>query len=213
MLKSLVLCDLDKTFLKVNTSFHFGKYLWKKRKLSTMRSALLTMSYLQHFLGFNTSKELHETSFELLFKGKSFAEFDLLSKAFATLIAKNEISASVEAFLHEKKKEGAHLCLLSTGPDLIVKHFGALGGFDEFIGTNYFYGQDGKFSHIGKVIDGTEKALIAKELIQQRGFEKIYALTDSIQDLPLLKVVTDPIVVNPDSRLKKEARILGFKTI
>jgi len=75
--------------------------------------------------------------------------------------------------------------------------------------------KDGMFTgHIrGKVLYGQEKVVIIRKLALEQGLdlEKSYAFTDSHSDLPLLKIVGHPMIVNPDERLKRKAQLSHWK--
>lgn len=209
-MRSLVICDLDKTLIKVNTSYRFGQHLRKIGHLSSFKTALLIIYYARHTLGLDCARVVHKKSFELFFKGQSVHFYDELVQAFSKQLVQNHTNPQVSAFIEEKRHQGARLCLLSTGPELIVKHFGNLFGFESSHGTNYLCDQNGLFSGVGTVIDGSLKAKIAIGWMQEENYDKTYALTDSIHDLAMLEVVSDPIVVNPDYRLRREAKARGF---
>lgn len=62
---------------------------------------------------------------------------------------------------------------------------------------------------------GEGKLTRALELSRRLGFELEEATfyTDSISDLPLLLKVREPVAVNPDPRLKREAARRGFRVV
>ena len=59
---------------------------------------------------------------------------------------------------------------------------------------------------------GTGKVTLAERLGQQVGFtlDDATFYTDSITDLPLLERVREPVVVNPDARLRRIAKQRGW---
>jgi HAD superfamily hydrolase (TIGR01490 family) len=71
----------------------------------------------------------------------------------------------------------------------------------------------GRLTPIG-VLHGEAKAAAVVELADRMDIDlsESYAYTDSINDLPLLETVGHPIVVNPDSELKRAARECGWPT-
>ena len=60
---------------------------------------------------------------------------------------------------------------------------------------------------------GTGKIVRAKRLAEEHGFELEEATfySDSYTDLPLLEVVAEPVVVNPDPRLERLAKKRGWR--
>jgi len=192
--------------LKVNTSFHFGKYLWKSGKLQNFKALALVYHYFWYTFGRISAHELHQKSFELLFKGEPLSFFEENIQIFAKEIIKHT-SKTVLSFLEEKKRKGATITLLSTGPEVIVKAIGSLLGFDQSFGTSYAL-KEGRFTEVERVIDGKVKGEFARVWV--KSYKSVYAITDSIQDLPLLEAVTHPMVANPDSRLRREAVKRGY---
>lgn len=60
---------------------------------------------------------------------------------------------------------------------------------------------------------GAGKVVLAEQLAEKSGFslDEAAFYSDSITDLPLLERVKEPIVVNPDSRLRRVARKRGWR--
>jgi len=61
-------------------------------------------------------------------------------------------------------------------------------------------------------VHGPEKATRVKELAAQRGIDlaRSFAYSDSVNDLPLLELVGNPVAMNPDRRLALIARKRGY---
>lgn len=75
--------------------------------------------------------------------------------------------------------------------------------------------QDGIFTgrFVAPLCLGDGKIVRARELAQQHGFTLADATfySDSYTDLPLLEAVREPIVVNPDPRLRRLAKKRGWR--
>ncbi|MEQ9321797.1 MAG: hypothetical protein RIF41_21695, partial [Polyangiaceae bacterium] len=65
----------------------------------------------------------------------------------------------------------------------------------------------------GRLCYGREKIRYAEELLEGTGarLEDAIFYSDSITDLPLLERVAEPVVVNPDARLRRLARRRGWR--
>jgi HAD superfamily hydrolase (TIGR01490 family) len=65
---------------------------------------------------------------------------------------------------------------------------------------------------VGEVLHGAAKAGAVRELAERERLELAgcYAYSDSINDLPLLSLVGHPVVINPDSALRAEAKRRGW---
>ncbi len=71
------------------------------------------------------------------------------------------------------------------------------------IGTPAF--KEGKIERVTSWLAGMGKTLA--------DFEKSYFYSDSLNDLPLLKIVTDPVAVDPDETLREYAQAHGWPII
>jgi hypothetical protein len=65
------------------------------------------------------------------------------------------------------------------------------------------------------MVHGPEKAVRVRELAESRGVDlaRSYAFSDSVNDLPLLELVGNPVAMNPDRRLRAEARRRGWQVL
>ncbi|HHH30409.1 MAG TPA: HAD-IB family hydrolase [Polyangiaceae bacterium] len=65
----------------------------------------------------------------------------------------------------------------------------------------------------GSLCYGAEKVRYAEQLLEQTttSLDEAVFYSDSITDLPLLERVAEPVVVNPDARLRRVARRRGWR--
>ena len=107
------------------------------------------------------------------------------------------------------KEKGYYLIAISGSPIHMVLPFSQLMGFDIAFGIVH-EAKDGKYT--GKVLSkpSSNKAKFLKEYSQLSGlkinWKKSFAVGDSSGDIPLLKIVGNPIAFNPDSVLAHEAK-------
>jgi phosphoserine phosphatase len=66
---------------------------------------------------------------------------------------------------------------------------------------------------VGDLLHGPAKAEAIKALAAREGLDlaACSAYSDSYNDLPMLSLVGDPIVINPDARLRAHARAQGWR--
>ncbi len=157
--------------------------------------------------------ELHRTVFSRLFKGKKFERFATHAPDFISEKIGEMLYAPAVKELQEWKKRGAHLLLLSSSPDFLVKMIASSLGIDTSYGTQYLIDNDGCLSGLGYLLDGKWKADFVKEELKRHELEVSIAYSDHIHDLPFLESVSHPIVVNPERRLRKLARSRGWKIL
>lgn len=197
--------DLDHTLLKSNSSFEFGKYLYHQKKFP-LRSLLLCLSdYLRHkWLGMSLQK-LHARSFSRLFKGQLSVDFTplvdhFLQKHFILML----YPPAVER-LKVAKKRGDRIIILSSSPDFLVKEIARQFEVSEWKATCYQVDEQGRFNDIDQVMQGEEKAQYVRALLNTMNlsFSDLTVYSDSILDLPLLKIAGHPVGVRPDWKLKR----------
>jgi len=66
---------------------------------------------------------------------------------------------------------------------------------------------------VGDIIYGKNKAENAKRLLEDKSLQESFCYADHISDLPLLKLVSCPVAVNPDKELFKIARNNNWQII
>lgn len=197
----MIAIDVDGTLTRSNISFLFGKYLYEKGELSIGRALLLTLLYFFHCAGMVSLRSLHLKAFSLLFKGKSALVFEKLAQHFF-LSSKHLIRADVFEKVCLSGKAGERIVLLSASPDFLVKKVAEALSIPEWYGTEYCIDVQGNFSSVGTIMTGEEKATLMQEKKEQ---ERLVAVTDSAQDLPLLLLADEVLVVSPDRALRKRA--------
>lgn len=111
---------------------------------------------------------------------------------------------------------GQRVWLVSAAPvelaTIIAKRLGltgALGTVSE-IRHGVYTGQ-----LVGRPLHGPAKAEAIKALAVREGLDlsRCAAYSDSANDIPMLSLVGEPTAVNPDARLRRHARDLGWRVI
>ena len=88
---------------------------------------------------------------------------------------------------------------------------------DGGIGTKYEVGPDGLFTGElgGTFIYGEGKLVGMRRFAEEHEIDlaSSYAYSDSVSDLPMLRAVGNPVVVNPDEELTRIAREQGWRVM
>jgi HAD superfamily hydrolase (TIGR01490 family) len=114
--------------------------------------------------------------------------------------------------LSRHQQDGHDVIIVSTSGQEIVGPIGALLGATEVIATRLEVA-DGLFTGgVDFYAYGQAKADHVAALSAARGYRlgECFAYSDSVTDLPLLKLVGHPHVVNPDRALRRVARARGW---
>ena len=118
--------------------------------------------------------------------------------------------------LKELKRKGYFLLAVSHSPKTVLDKFCPRLGFDKVYGIIYETGPQDRFT--GNVID--EHLILNKAAILKRAVEKgNLTLTGSVgvgdteSDVSFLELVAKPICFNPNSKLYRYAKRMGWKVV
>jgi HAD superfamily hydrolase (TIGR01490 family) len=120
-----------------------------------------------------------------------------------------------EVYAHQDA--GRATFIVSAAGNGVVEPLAAVLGMDGGIGTRYEVGGDGAFSgrFDGPFVYGQGKVEAMEACAAEHGIDLAasYAYSDSLSDLPMLRAVGHPVVVNPDPPLAELAREEGWQTM
>jgi HAD superfamily hydrolase (TIGR01490 family) len=126
------------------------------------------------------------------------------------------VRPEAKRLLERHRRAGRDTFIVSAAPQEIVEPLAHALGMTGGIGTRsqvengvYTGELDGPFCY------GEGKVEAMKNLASWNGYDlaQSYAYSDSASDLPMLNVVGHPVVVNPDSKLEREARRNGWPIV
>ena len=198
-----VILDVDHTLLKENISFLFGKKLFQEKRISFFKGVIAAFICLLFRFGILSQELLHRVLFDLLFKGYDKASFQEL---FCHFFAENKHTLVRYSLLEQLKSSAENkIALFSSSPDFMVEEIGKSLGIGETYGSQYNVNSIGRFSSLGTIMTGENKA--AKVLLKPR---PLVVYTDSSDDIPLLEIADFPVAVCPDRRLFHFAQKKGW---
>lgn len=168
----------------------------------------LVGSYFAHKTGILGLQALHSNIFQRLFKGRSEKNMRLLVDLFLQDAFPAILNPSMQEVLKNAQSDGHYTVILSSSPDFLVRAIAEKLGVDSWGATPYHVETAKKFSQLGNIFCGQEKAARLSFLMTELGIEKnrVYAYSDSYLDLPFLNAAGNPIAVNPDRKLKQVCR-------
>ena len=112
------------------------------------------------------------------------------------------------------RSEGRRIYIVSSSPEEVVRplaaHFGASG----VIATRAQVDDTGRYTgELAFYAYGEQKAEAMRGLAKRLGLnlEGSYAYSDSFTDVPMLAAVGNPVAVNPDKALRREAEERGWQ--
>jgi len=208
---NLAIFDLDNTLLDGDSDYNWGLFLVQEGLVDQKSHEASNNKF---YADYNAGKlDIYEfTEFQFrFFKNNPRKLLDKLVARYIEEVAESMITKKARNLVSEHRNSGDKLLIITATNSYITKPIGNLLGIDDLIGTD-LEEVDGEFT--GKVrgipsfkegkVDRLNLWLKQKKLTFE-GFERIFFYSDSRNDLPLLRIVSDPVVANPDTELKKEA--------
>ena len=209
---NLAIFDLDNTLLNGDSDYNWSLFLIKKGILD---QSIYEQKNEEFFKDYQTGSldidAYAEFQFKPLRENERLFLNDLRDEYVATVI-RPMITKKAKDLVNEHRSQGDQLLIITATNSFITKPIAALFGIEELIGTdleeinNQFTGkikgvasfQEGKVTRLNEWLD--DKHLTFAQ------FDKTFFYSDSKNDLPLLRIVSHPVAVNPDATLNTEAK-------
>jgi HAD superfamily hydrolase (TIGR01490 family) len=203
--------DLDKTIIAGSSTLAFSGPLRERGLIG--RRALLRSGYAQLLLmvaGADADfMERMRERISALCAGWEAAEVRAVIQQALDEILHPMVYAEAEELINHHRREGHHIVVVSASGEEMVEPIAAALGADHCAGTRMIV-VDGRYTgEIDFYCYGEGKAIAARALAERHGYRlaDCYAYSDSITDLPLLRLVGHPHAVNPDRELRRVAQV------
>jgi HAD superfamily hydrolase (TIGR01490 family) len=210
--------DLDRTLMEGSSAFQFGRAAYKAGLLSRRRLLADAWANVKFRLRGASDESSHalrdRISHEL--EGTRVRDLERLGADVLGGILPR-IYRPVLALAHEHQDAGRPVYITTAAAHELAEMLARVLALDGGIGSQFSEVVDGVFTGnpTGLFIYGAEKAAAIEQLAQREGIDlaSSYAYSDSASDLPMLRLVGHPVVVNPDSELARVAREEGWGVI
>lgn len=209
--------DVDNTLMRGTSLFHLGREAWRKGYIGWRDIALFAWQQARFIsVGENDSHLLSIRERALgLIAGRTESDFVALGEDIYRHIDRRLWPETVE-LAREHLKKGHEVWLISATPTIVGELIASKLGLTGALGTRAEV-VDGVYTGklIGSVLHGEHKAVAARSLTQSIGADlaDCWAYSDSRNDIPLLNLVGNRIVVNPDASLSRYASARGWPTL
>jgi HAD superfamily hydrolase (TIGR01490 family) len=211
--------DLDKTLLPGSSLFPLAREAYRQRYFTLRDVARMTVYQLRYqVVGTEIQGAMEQARAktleliagrpreEVIEFGRSVAREELLPRLYPQ---------AVELMLRHKQA-GREVYIASSSPEDYLALLAEELGIDGVIGTRAEV-VEGKYTGEldGPMVHGPEKAARVEQLAKERNIDlaRSYAYSDSVNDLPMLELVGNPVAMNPDYRLASTARRRGWQVI
>lgn len=219
-MKNLAIFDLDNTLINTDSDHSWPQYLMKKGLVDVAYTEAQNEKFYQdyqngclnidEFLKFHLAP-LKEYSMEQLAK---------MHREFTQDFIAPHITDMQKMLVHSHRAAGDELLVISSTNEFIITPICHLFGIENVIGTQLEISADGRYTgnYLGTPSLKEGKIVRLKEWLMGRGetlesYEKTYFYSDSKNDLSLLRLVNEPVAVNPDDELLQEALQKGWPVL
>lgn len=210
--------DVDNTLMRGASVYHLGWVAWKRGYLTfrdIVRFAWKQMRFIA--VGENHRHQLavRDRGLELI-AGHTVAELEELAVETYHKRIERLLLPETVGLARDHRDKGHEVWLITATPEacarIIAKQLGLTGAIGSRIVS-----VDGVFTGelLGHVMHGQHKATAAAQLAAERGAEltDCWAYSDSRNDIPLLELVGNRVVVNPDAALARYARARSWSVL
>ncbi|MCK9792727.1 HAD-IB family hydrolase [Isoptericola sp. 4D.3] len=207
--------DVDNTIIRGASAFHLARALYQRRFFGTgdlVRFALIQAKYLLFGESRSQIETVRSKALSLI-AGRSVAEITAVGEDVYDTVLELRIFPGTKRLLDEHLAAGDQVWLVTATPveigGLIARRLGAtgcLGTIAEHSGGFY----TGRL--VGDLMHGEAKGAAVRELAEREGIDlsASYAYGDSLNDLPMMRTVGHPCPINPDARLRRHAKEVGW---
>lgn len=207
--------DLDNTIIRGASAFHLAVGLRRRGFFGTWD--LITFAFHQsRYLMFGEDlRQIEQVRARALsiVAGRSVAEIAAVGEEIWDEVLSLRIFPGTQALLTEHLDAGHQVWIITASPVEIGELIGRRLGVTGALGTVAEH-VDGFYTGrmIGDMLHGQAKARAVRELARQQGLDLTlcYAYGDSTNDVPILSSVGHPVAINPDGRLRRHARAVGW---
>lgn len=208
---NLAIFDLDNTLLDGDSDYNWGLFLVREGLVDQKSHEASNKKF---YADYNAGKlDIYEfTEFQFrFFKDNPRKLLDKLLARYIDEVATSMITKKARNLVAEHRNNGDELLIITATNSYITKPIGDLFGIDDLIGTD-LEEVGGEFTGKVKGIPSFKEGkvdrlnlLLKQKKLTFEDFEQIFFYSDSQNDLPLLRAVSNPVAANPDGVLEKEA--------
>ncbi|GGY78390.1 haloacid dehalogenase [Cellvibrio zantedeschiae] len=212
----LAIFDLDNTLIAGDSDHSWGEFLVQKKLVDAQTYAEANDRFYQQYKA--ATLDIHEyLSFSLApLTQYSLDDLAVLHAEFMRELIEPMMLPKAKALLQQHRDQGDYLLIITATNSFVTHPIAAHLGVDDILASDAEI-KDGRYTGKGT---GTPcfqsgKVVRLQEWLKQKNYnlDDAYFYSDSINDLPLLEQVPNPIAVDADERLSKIALERGWKHI
>jgi HAD superfamily hydrolase (TIGR01490 family) len=203
--------DVDNTLMRGASVYHLGWAAWKRGYITF--SDIVRFGWKQRRFIAVGENHRHQVSVRdralELIAGHTVEELEELAVETYERRIERLLLPETVGLAQDHRDKGHEVWLITATPEVCARVIAERLGLTGAIGSR-IVSVDGVFTGelLGHVMHGAHKAAAAEELVAERGADlaDCWAYSDSRNDIPLLELVGNRVVVNPDAALARYAR-------
>jgi HAD superfamily hydrolase (TIGR01490 family) len=210
--------DLDKTLMAGSSGMQFARVATRHGLVSRRQLASWGLEHLRYRLRGTTdarTTEVLRIARDLIAGVPARSLERMNPEVMAAILPRVYPQMLDEVYGHQDA--GRPTFIVSAAGSGVVEPLAGVLGMDGGVGTKYEVGEDGALTgrFDGPFVYGPGKVEAMEEFAAAHDIDlaSSYAYSDSISDLPMLRAVGNPVVVNPDPPLLEIAREEGWQTL
>jgi HAD superfamily hydrolase (TIGR01490 family) len=210
--------DLDKTLMAGSSGMQFARIAARHGIVGRRQLASWAIEHLRYRLRGTTDERTNEVlkvARDLLVAVPVRSVERMNPEVMAAILPRIYPQMLDEVYAHQDA--GRATFIVSAAGNGVVEPLAAVLGMDGGIGTSYEIGEEGAFTGRldGPFVYGPGKVEAMEAFAAEHGIDlaESFAYSDSVSDLPMLRAVGHPVVVNPDPPLAELAREEGWQTM
>jgi HAD superfamily hydrolase (TIGR01490 family) len=210
--------DLDKTLMAGSSGMQFARVATRHGLVSRRQLGSWGVEHLRYRLRGTTDARTNEVlriAHDLI-AGVPVRSLERMNpEVMAAILPRVYPQMLDEVYGHQDA--GRPTFIVSAAGSGVVEPLANVLGMDGGVGTRYEVGEDGALTgrFDGPFVYGKGKVEAMRIFAAEHDIDLAasYAYSDSISDLPMLRAVGNPVVVNPDPPLAEVARDEGWQTL
>ncbi len=210
--------DLDKTLMQGSSGFQFARAVYEAGMLSRRQLASDAMANLRFRLRGASDAEseaLRHRIAETL-EGVRVRDLERLGvRALQRILPR--LYPQMLTIAYEHQDAGRPVYIVTAAAEGLANMLAGVLTFDGGIGSDLSEVVDGFYTGraTGPFLYGEAKAVALREIAEREGIDlsESYAYSDSVSDVPMLREVGHPVVVNPDAELLALALDGGWEVL
>lgn len=211
-MEKLAIFDVDYTLTKSETLYELFKFMIRKDK-KLLRHLPVSLGSAMFYVFKLFDEKQAKDNFIRFLNGIHEEELsDVMKEFYHQKLSKILYKDAIDT-IKKLKAQGCLIYLISASPEAYLNELYEIKEVDMIIGTRLKYGNC-RYSIHGKNCKGEEKVKRLMEVLEKKNievdFENSYMYSDSLSDLPLLKLVGNPYLINY-KKGHEEIEVLSWK--